>query len=64
MSHPPAQGDLGQEGMERFFETHSCSLLCQHFQLQPPSPDAALPSVEWKPLDMVPAKGVPASRGG
>eukprot|EP00667_Euglena_gracilis_P007168 EG_transcript_7226 len=52
------EGDLGAEGMERFFATHQCSSLCQHFQLQPPPPDAPLPPVQWKPLDMVPPKVV------
>jgi len=63
-SHAPdgglyGKGDLGREGMARFFETHRCNPLCAHFQLRPLTPGGpSLPDPAWPPLSMVPVEVV------
>jgi hypothetical protein len=60
-SHSPegglyGKGDLGLEGMARFFETHRCSPLCAHFQLRPTvAGGPSMPPAAWPPLSMVPS---------
>ena len=57
------QGDLGIEGIQRFFETHTCSKVCHYFKFPKRSSNkGALPPVAWKPLEMVPELGMLRNR--